>query len=66
MWSVYAGVGPTGMLRRTRSKTKRTLVFNPVPELNGASPGGLELKTQKVRAVADYGDALSPPDHAGG
>ena len=48
------------------SKTKRTLVFNPAPELSGASPDRLELKTQKVTAVADYGDALSPPDHAGG
>ena len=58
MWSIYAGVGPTGILRGTWSKTKHTLVFSPVPELSGASPGAPGLKTQKVTAFADCGGAL--------
>ena len=58
VWSVYAGVGPTGILRGTWSKTRHTLVFNPAPELSAASPGSPGLKTQKVTAFADCGGAL--------
>lgn len=58
VWSIYAGVGPTGILRGTWSKTKHTLVFSPVPELSGASPGAPGLKTQKVTAFTDCGGAL--------
>lgn len=58
VWSVYAGVGPTGILRGTWSKTKHTLVFSPVPELSGASPGAPGLKTQKVTAFSNCGGAL--------
>jgi hypothetical protein len=58
VWSIYAGVGPTGILRGTWSKTNDTLVFSPVPELSGASPGGPGLKTQKVTAFADCDGAL--------
>jgi hypothetical protein len=57
-WAVYAGVGPTGILRGTWSKTRRTLVFNPSPELKGAPPGARGSKTQKVTAFADCGGAL--------
>ena len=39
VWAIYAGVGPTGILQGTWSPTKHTLVFNPEPELSGASPG---------------------------
>jgi hypothetical protein len=58
VWAVYAGVGPTGILRGAWSKTKHTLVFNPMPELSGAAPGSRGLKTQKVTAFADCGGAL--------
>lgn len=58
VWSVYAGVGPTGILRGRWSKTKHTLVFTATPELGGAPPGSPGLKTQKVTAFADCGGAL--------
>jgi hypothetical protein len=58
VWSVYAGVGPTGILRATWSKTKHTLVFSPLPELSGASPEAPGLKTQKVTAFSNCGGAL--------
>jgi hypothetical protein len=58
VWAVYAGVGPTGILRGTWSPTKRTLVFNPEPELSGATPGSPGLKTQKVTGFADCGGAI--------
>ena len=58
VWAVYAGVGPTGILRGTWSKTKRTLVFNPTPELKGPPPGSRGLKTQKVTGFADCRGAL--------
>ena len=58
MWAIYAGVGPTGILQGIWSPTKHTLVFNPVPELSGATPGSPGLKTQKVTGFADCGGAL--------
>jgi hypothetical protein len=58
VWAVYAGVGPTGILRGTWSKTTHTLVFSPTPELEGAAPGSRGLKTQKVTGFADCGGAL--------
>jgi hypothetical protein len=58
VWAIYAGVGPTGILQGIWSPTNRTLVFNPVPELSGATPGSPGLKTQKVTGFADCGAAL--------
>jgi hypothetical protein len=58
VWSVYAGVAPTGVLRGTWSPTKHTLVFDPTPELTAAPPGSKGLKTQKVTGFADCGSAL--------
>ena len=39
VWSVFAGVAPTGILRGTWSPRQHTLVFDPMPELSTASPG---------------------------
>jgi hypothetical protein len=58
VWAIYAGVGPTGILQGVWSPTSHTLVFNPVPELSGATPGSPGLKTQKVTGFADCGGAL--------
>ena len=58
VWSVYAGVAPTGILRGTWSPTARTLVFDPSPELVAAPPGSPGLKTQKVTGFADCRGAL--------
>jgi hypothetical protein len=58
VWAVYAGVAPTGILRGTWSRAKRTLVFNPRPELTVAPPGSSGLKTQKVTGFADCAGAL--------
>jgi hypothetical protein len=58
VWAVYAGVGPTGILQGAWSPTKHTLVFNPEPELSGATPGSRGLKTQKVTGFADCAGAL--------
>ena len=58
VWAIYAGVGPTGILQGIWSPTDHTLVFNPVPELSGATPGSPGLKTQKVTGFADCGGAL--------
>jgi hypothetical protein len=57
VWSVYAGVNPTGILEGTWSKAKHTLVFNRTPELSTAAPAGPGLQTQKVTAFADCGGA---------
>lgn len=57
-WAVYAGVAPTGILRGTWSRTKRTLIFDPVPELAAAPPRSPGLKTQKVTGFADCAGAL--------
>ena len=58
VWSVYAGVEPTGVLRGTWSKITHTLVFGPAPELSVARPGTTGARTQKVTAFADCGGAL--------
>ena len=58
VWSVYAGVNPTGILRGTWSKQTHTLVFDPKPELTPAPPGSPGLKTQKVTGFADCAGAL--------
>jgi hypothetical protein len=57
-WSVFAGVAPTGILRGTWSRAKRTLVFSPIPELSVASAGPTGPKTQKVTGFADCAGAL--------
>ena len=59
VWSVYAGVEPTGVLRGTWSKTRHTLIFSPVPELTVAPPSSTGTRTQKVTAFADCGDRKS-------
>lgn len=58
VWSVYAGDDPTGILRGTWSRSLRTLVFDPTPELSAAPPGSRGAKTQKVTGFADCGGAL--------
>jgi hypothetical protein len=58
VWAIYAGVGPTGILQGIWSPTSHTLVFEPTPELSGASPGSPGLKTQKVTGFANCGGAL--------
>lgn len=58
VWSVYAGVDPTGILRATWSRTRHTLVFGPTPELTVATPSSPGLLSQKVTAFADCGGAL--------
>lgn|GEM_PF-1285494 len=58
VWSVYAGVDPTGILRGTWSKARHTFVFSPTPELSAAAPTARGLKTQKVTGFADCGGAL--------
>jgi hypothetical protein len=57
-WAVYAGVAPTGILRGTWSRAKRTLVFARRPELTVAPPTSGGLKTQKVTGFADCAGAL--------
>ena len=58
VWSVYAGVRPTGVLQGVWSPNRRTLVFNPVPELTVAPPGSPGAVTQKVTGFADCGGAM--------
>ena len=58
VWSVYAGVDPTGILRSFWSKTRHTLVFDPTPELTVATTSSSSLTSQKVNAFADCGGAL--------
>ncbi len=58
VWSVYAGVEPTGVLRASWSPTRHTLVFDPVPELIAAAPGSPGLRTQKATGFADCAGAL--------
>jgi hypothetical protein len=57
-WSVYAGVAPTGILRGTWSRTKRSLVFDARPELTVAPPSSPGRQTQKVTGFADCAGAL--------
>ncbi len=58
VWSVYAGVDPTGILRATWSKARHTLVFGPTPELTAATSSSPSLVSQKVTAFANCGGAL--------
>ncbi len=58
VWSIYAGVSPTGILRGTWSPRRRTLVFSPRPELSVAPPRSPGLKAQKVTGFADCAGAL--------
>jgi len=58
VWSVYAGVEPTGVLRGTWSPTRHALMFDPAPELTAAPPSSPALKTQKATGFADCGGAL--------
>jgi hypothetical protein len=58
IWSVYAGVEPTGVLRGTWSKSQHTLIFSPVPELSVAPSSSTGARTQKVTAFADCDGAL--------
>ena len=58
VWSVYAGVAPTGVLRGTWSPQRHTLVFDPTPELVAAPPRSKGAKTQKVTGFADCAGAL--------
>jgi hypothetical protein len=58
VWAVYAGVAPSGILRGAWSRTKRTLVFNPVPELMVAPSGSRRLNAQKVTGFAECAGAL--------
>jgi hypothetical protein len=57
-WAVYAGANPTGILRGVWSRKRRTLVFNPKPELSVAPPASRGLKTQKVTGFANCAGAL--------
>ncbi len=58
VWSVYAGVRPTGVIQGVWSPARRTLVFNPIPELTVAPPGSPGAVTQKVTGFADCGGAI--------
>ena len=58
VWSVYAGVRPTGVLQGVWSPARRTLVFNPAPELTVAPPGSPGAVTQKVTGFAECAGAL--------
>jgi hypothetical protein len=58
VWSVYAGVRPTGVIQGVWSPARQTLVFSPEPELTVAPPGSPGAVTQKVTGFADCGGAL--------
>ena len=58
IWAVYAGVRPTGVLQGIWSPARRTLVFDPKPELSVAPPGSPGAVTQKVTGFADCAGAL--------
>ncbi len=58
VWSVYAGVDPTGILRGTWSPRRHKLVFNPTPELTVAPPGSPGEKSGKVTGFADCAGAI--------
>jgi len=58
VWSVYAGVAPTGILRGTWSKTRHTLQWSTVPELAASAPGSPGVQTQKVTGFASCAGAL--------
>jgi len=57
VWSVFAGVRPTGVLQGVWSPSRRTLVFSPIPELTVAPPGSPGAVTQKVTGFANCAGA---------
>ncbi|HWF16230.1 MAG TPA: hypothetical protein VG244_08640 [Acidimicrobiales bacterium] len=58
VWSVYAGVEPTGVLRGAWSKTAHTLVFSSAPELTVDPSTATGVRTQKVTAFAECSGTL--------
>ncbi len=58
IWSVYAGVRPTGVLPGVWSPSRRTLVFSSKPELTVAPPGSPGAVTQKVTGLANCAGAV--------
>jgi hypothetical protein len=58
VWSLYAGVAPTGILRGTWSRTRHTLVWSAVPELSAPAPGAPGVPAQKVTGFAECAGAL--------
>ncbi len=58
VWSVYAGVRPTGLLQGVWSPVRHTLVFSSKPELMVAPPGSPGAVTQKVTGFADCAGAV--------
>jgi len=58
VWSVYAGVRPTGVIQGVWSPGRHTLVFSPKPELTVAPPGSPGAVTQKVTGFAGCGGAM--------
>lgn len=58
VWSVYAGVRPTGVIQGVWSPARHTLVFSSNPELTVAPPGSPGAATQKVTGFADCAGAL--------
>jgi hypothetical protein len=58
VWSVYAGVEPTGVLRGTWSRSEHTLVFSSTAELTAAASSSTGVRTQKVTAFAECAGAL--------
>ncbi len=63
IWSVYAGVRPTGIIQGAWSPARHTLAFSPKPELTVAPPGSRGAVTQKVTSFADCGRALYTTIH---
>lgn len=57
-WAVYAGVDPTGILRGVWSPVRRTLVFDPVPELTTAAASLAGTTAGKVTGFAACAGAL--------
>ena len=57
-WAVYAGVDPTGILRGVWSPLRRTLVFDPMPELTVAPASSVGTTAGKVTGFSACGGAL--------
>ena len=58
VWSVFAGVRPTGVIQGVWSPARHTLVFSLMPEITVAPPGSPGAVTQKVTGFAGCGGAL--------
>jgi hypothetical protein len=68
VWSVYAGVDPTGILRATWSKALHSLIFGPTPELTVApvsSPNLVSRKSPRSPTAAARSTSPSTPGSAG-